>query len=73
VQIFGFTNVQINLTWQVLTVSSQSAPTVVFQTTACSVSQTVPPSGNLLFEACVVKNTNTAQDFDLTLNSSPLG
>jgi len=73
VQIFGFTNAQPALTWQVLTVSSQSAPTVVFQTTARSVDHTVPPSGNFLFEACVVKNANAAQDFDLTLNSSPLG
>jgi len=73
VQIFGFTNAQPNLTWQVLTVSSQSAPTVVFQTTARSVSHTQPPSGNLQFEACVVKSANAAQDFDLTLNSSPVG
>lgn len=73
VQIFGFTNASPALTWQVLTVSSQSAPTVVFQTTARSVSHTVPPAGNLQFEACVVKNANAAQDFDLTLNSSPVG
>jgi hypothetical protein len=73
VQIFGFTNASTTLTWQVLTVSSQSAPTVVFQTTARSVSHVVKPSGNLLFEACVKKTANTAQDFDLTLNSQAVG
>ncbi|GAB1693146.1 hypothetical protein [Krasilnikovia sp. M28-CT-15] len=73
VQIFGFTNASANLTWQVLTVSSQSAPTVVFQTTARSVSHVVPPSGNLLFEACVKKTSGPAQDVDLTLNSQALG
>ena len=56
-----------------LTVSSQSALAVVFQTTARSVSYTQPPSGNLQFKACVVKKANAAQDFDLTLNSSPVG
>ncbi|MDT4988609.1 MAG: hypothetical protein QOI74_2703 [Micromonosporaceae bacterium] len=73
VQIFGFTNASATLTWQVLTVSSQSAPTVVFQTTARSVSHVVAPSGNLMFEACVKKTAGTAQDFDLTLNSQAVG
>lgn len=73
VQIFGFTNANLNLTWQVLSVSSQSAPTVVFQTTARSVSQVVAPSGNLLYEACVKKTANAAQDFDLTINSQAVG
>jgi hypothetical protein len=72
VQIFGFTNANTNLTWQVLTVSSQSAETVVFQTTARFVDQTIPPSGNLLFEACVLKSAGTAQDYDLALNSQPI-
>lgn len=72
VQIFGFTNASTAMTWQVLAVSSQSAPVVVFQTTARSVDQTIPPSGNFLFEACVVKDARSAQDFDLTLNSSPI-
>jgi hypothetical protein len=73
VQIFGFTNGSTNLTWQVLTVSSQSAETVVFQTTARFVDHVVPPSGsNLLFEACVRKTGSAAQDFDLTLNSQQL-
>jgi hypothetical protein len=73
VQIFGFTNGTTNLKWQVLTVSSQSAETVVFETVARSVDHVVPPSGNLLFEACVLKSANAAQDFDLTLNSQQLG
>ena len=73
VQIFGFTNGARNLTWQVFSVSSQSAPTLVFQTTARSVSQTIPPSGNLLFHACVKKTANAAQDYDISLNSQPVG
>jgi hypothetical protein len=73
VQLFGFTNANTNLTWQVLSVSSQTAPTVVFQTTARSASVVVPPSGNLLYEACVIKDAGAAQDFDLTLNAAPLG
>jgi hypothetical protein len=73
VQIFGFTNGTTNLRWQVLTVSSQSAETVVFETTARFVSHVQPPSGNLLFEACVLKSGSAAQDFDLTLNSQALG
>ncbi|GIJ62801.1 hypothetical protein [Virgisporangium aurantiacum] len=73
VQIFGFTNANTNLTWQVLTVSSQSAETVVFQTVARSVSQTVKPSGNLLFEACVLKSTAGSQDYDISINSQPVG
>ncbi len=72
VQIFGFTNGQSSLIWQVFAVSSQSAPVLVFSTTARSVDQTVPPSGNFLFQACVVKNTIPKQDFDLSLNSSPV-
>lgn len=73
VQLFAFTNGTTALTWQVLTTSSQTAPTVVFQTTGLSASTVVPPSGNLLFEACVVKTASAAQDFDLTLNSAPVG
>lgn len=73
VQLFAFTNGTTPLTWQVLTTSSQTAPTVVFQTTGLSASTVVPPSGNLLFEACVVKTASAAQDFDLTLNSAPVG
>lgn len=72
VQIFGFTNGQPSLTWQVFSVSSQSAPTLVFQTTARFVDHTVPPSGNLLFHACVVKRAQATQDYDLTLNSFPV-
>src|SRR5262249_59202200 len=73
VEILGLTNGTTNQKWQVLTVSSQSAETVVFETVARSVSNVVPPSGNLLFEACVLKSANAAQDFDLTLNSQQLG
>jgi hypothetical protein len=73
VQIFGFTNGATNLTWQVFSVSSQNAPTLVFQTTARSVSQTIPPSGNLMFHACVKKTANAAQDYDIDLNSQPVG
>ena len=53
-------------------VSSQSAPTLVFQTTARFVDTTIPPSGNFLFHACVVKSAQAAQDYDLTLNSFPV-
>lgn len=73
VQLFAFTNGTTALTWQVLSVSSQSAPTVVFQTTGLSASQVIPPSGNLLYEACVVKTASAVQDFDLTLNAAPVG
>ena len=73
VQIFGFTNANTNLTWQVFSVSSQTAPTLVFQTTARTVSQSVKPSGNLLFQACVVKKSGVQQDYDLSLNSQPVG
>lgn len=67
VQIFGFTNASGALIWQVVAVSSQSAPVVVFETTARSVDETVPPNGNFLFEACVIKNARAPQDFDVTL------
>jgi hypothetical protein len=73
VQIFGFTNANASLTWQVFSVSSQTAPTLVFSTTARSVSQAIKPVGNLLYQACVVKRSGAAQDYDLTLNSQPLG
>jgi hypothetical protein len=71
VQLFGFTNDASALTWQILTVSSQSAPTVIFETTARSVDHVELPQGNLLFEACVVKRAGGAQDFDFDLNSPP--
>jgi hypothetical protein len=74
VQITGFTNAQPALKWQVLTVSSQSAPTVVFETTARSVNHTVAPlNGNFLYQACVVKSGQAAQDYTITLNSQPVG
>ncbi|GGQ74309.1 hypothetical protein [Couchioplanes azureus] len=72
VQISGFTNGSSNLTWQVFSGSSQSAPTRVFQTSARFVDHTVPPEGNLLYHACVVKSSGSTQDYDLTLNSFPV-
>ena len=72
VQISGFTNGSGSLRWQVFKVSSQSAPVLVFQTTASFVDHTVPPDGSFLFHACVVKSAGGAQDYDLTLNSYPV-
>jgi hypothetical protein len=73
VQIFGFTNATRALTWQVFQESSQSAPVLVFETTARSVDQTIPPTAGFLYRACVVKTAGGAEDFDLTLNSAPVG
>jgi hypothetical protein len=73
VQIFGFTNATRALTWQVFQESSQSAPVLVFQTTARSVDQTIAPAAGFVYRACVVKTGAGPQDFDLTLNSSPVG
>jgi hypothetical protein len=70
VQIVGFTNGTKDMTWQVFRESSQTAPLLVFQTTARSVDQTIPPDGGFLYRACLVKTANAPQDFDLTLNSS---
>jgi hypothetical protein len=72
VQIFGFTNSNRPLIWQVFSVSSQSATALVFSTTATFVDQTVPPSDNFMYQACVEKRSGPAQDFDLTLNSYPV-
>jgi hypothetical protein len=72
VQIFGFTNGEPSLTWQVFRVSSQSAPFLVFQTTARFVDATIPPEGGFLYHACVVKSAQSAQDYDLVLNSFPV-
>ena len=72
VQISGFTNGNTNLTWQVFSVSSENAPALVFQTTARNVNQTVKPSGNLFFYACVVKNSRASEDYDLSLDSQPV-
>lgn len=71
VQLFGFTNGNANLTWQILTVSSQTAPTVIFQTSARSVNQLQAAQGNLLFEACVVKDAGSSEDFTIDLNAPP--
>lgn len=72
VQIFGFTNDRKDLTWQVFRESSQTAPLLVFQTTATFVDQTIPPEAGFLYRACVVKTVNPPQDFDLSLNSSTI-
>lgn len=72
VQIFGFTNSNGPLTWQVFRESAQTAPVLVFQTTALFVDQTIPPDGGFLYRACVVKTRGLAQDFDLSLNSQPI-
>jgi hypothetical protein len=72
VQLFGFTNGSTNLTWQLLTVSSQSAPAVIFETTGTSVHHIeLPQPSNFLFQACVIKRRGAGQDFDITLNSPP--
>jgi hypothetical protein len=72
VQIFGHVSGSTNVTWQVFQVSSQSAPLLVFQTTATFVDKTIPPNGSFLFHACVVKSAQSAQDYDLSLNSFPV-
>ncbi len=71
VQIVGSTTGTQRLTWQVYSVSSQTADTLVFSTTARSVNAVVPPEANLLYHACVVK-TGAAQAYDLVLNSEEL-
>ncbi|MEV6599943.1 hypothetical protein AB0M36_24260 [Actinoplanes sp. NPDC051346] len=72
VQISGFTNGSSNLTWQVFSVSSQSAPTLVFQTNARFVDETIRPTSNMLFHACAAKSAGATQDYNLTLNSFPV-
>ena len=71
VQIVGSTTGTQRLTWQVYSVSSQTADALVFETTARSVNEVIPPEGNLLYHACVVK-TGAAQAYDLVLNSEEL-
>jgi hypothetical protein len=44
---------------------------LVFETTARSVNEVIPPRGNLLYHACVVK-AGAAQAYDLVLNSEEL-
>ena len=73
VQIFGSTNADRNLTWQVFRGNANSAPVLVFEQTARFVDQTIPPEGGFLYHACVVKDSGSrGQDFDLQLNSSPI-
>jgi len=71
VQIIGSTTGTQRLTWQVYSVSSQTADALVFETTARSVNAVIPPEGNLLYHACVVK-TGAAQAYDLVLNTEEL-
>ena len=71
VQIIGSTTGSQRLTWQVYSVSSQTADALVFETTARSVNAVIPPEGNLLYHACVVK-TGAAQAYDLVLNTEEL-
>jgi hypothetical protein len=70
-QLNGFTNGTSNLTWQLFDAgNANSAPTLIFETTARSVNyiDTTTPAA---FNACVVKTAGPPQDFDLTLNSPP--
>ena len=71
VQIIGSTTGTQRLTWQVYSVSSQTADALVFETTARSVNVVIPPEGNLLYHACVVKS-GAAQAYDLVLNTEEL-
>ena len=71
VQIIGSTTGTQRLTWQVYSVSSQTADALVFETTARRVNEVIPPEGNLLYHACVVK-AGAAQAYDLVLNSEEL-
>jgi hypothetical protein len=68
VQIVGSTTGSA-LTWQVFSVSSQTADALVFETTGTSVDAVVEPEGNLLYHACVVRSGTTGQGFELVLNS----
>ena len=72
VQIVGSTTGRQRLTWQVYSVSSETADALVFETTARSVNEVIPPEGNLLYHACVVKSSGAAQAYDLVLNSEEL-
>ena len=72
VQIFGFTNGQGALTWQVYSLPYDSPAILVFSTTTLGVDHTVPPTGDPFFQACVVKHAGVNQDFTLTINSSPV-
>jgi hypothetical protein len=72
VQIIGSTTGAQRLTWQVYSVSSQTADALVFETTARSVNEVIAPEGNLLYHACVVKAAGAAQAYDLVLNTEEL-
>jgi hypothetical protein len=72
VEIVGSTTGPQRLTWQVYSVSSQTADTLVFSSPGRSVNAVIPPEGNLLYQACVVKASGAAQAYDLVLNSEDL-
>jgi len=73
VNIVGSTPGPANLTWQVWSTSSQTAPALVFTQTSTTVDAVVPPSGNLLFYACAAKGPVGGQDYDLDLKSAVTG
>jgi hypothetical protein len=72
VQIVGSTTGAKRLTWQVYSTSSETADALVFEVTAKSVDEVIPPEGNLLYYGCVAKTTGMAQAYDLQLNSEEL-
>jgi len=72
VQIVGSTTGTRSLKWQVYSGSSETADALVFATTARSVNEVIPPEGNLLYHACVVKAAGAAQAYDLVLNSEEM-
>jgi hypothetical protein len=72
VQIVGSTTGTQRLTWEVYSVSSETADALVFTTTARSVDAVIPPDGNFLYHACVVKSVGRAQAYDLVLSSEEM-
>jgi hypothetical protein len=72
VQIFGFTNGAQTLSWRVFSIDPAGTRTLAFSTTARNVDQTIPPTEGRVYQACVVRGPATAEDFDLSLNSTTL-
>ena len=73
VQILGSTTAAEPLTWQVWSTSSQTAPAIVFTQSSTTVDAVVPPSGNLLYYACVTDGPIAGQRYSLTLKSAQTG
>jgi hypothetical protein len=71
-QIFGFTNGFEPLNWRVVSVDAAGATAVAFARTATFVDHTVPPSPGLVYRACVGRGPASAEDFDLSLNSTTI-